>query len=227
MEIKGNEALIVSMPTDIVSVDESLMNIVEYTDGARYKIKGIDDMLFIEVGHTDNTKSLLLIEETVMKRLLDQINVSGDFDSNIEDQDEWVNQYIDVAIKLYNKLDTLIPHANLTVGVTMGLIRWLSTVIKKNVKIEDMSPPNTRTGGKTRYYNIEPKDDGYVDVDRICDQLQLTFAEGNVLKSLFGIAIDRLTGEPRHTAAGKHIDAEKFKHYSKQVYLKASKTDGH
>jgi hypothetical protein len=78
-------------------------------------------------------------------------------------------------------------------------------------------------GKKTNYYNIEPDDTGTVDVDRIASELDLTFAEGNVLKALFGIAIARKTGNSRHVGTGSQRDANKLYHYAEQIRQKENR----
>ena len=367
-------------PEGVASVDETFPQLIESaSDRNTYRIKGMADIDYVEVGIANaHGTQLLLVDEDAVEGVLSRLSIKGNFYRDIDNQDEWVKQYSQIASALYGELigrDYVDSN-----GWTMGLIRWLDSrlgeplldkstgagskkckMCNREIKdeheycsidcaitdtdsgvfasasldsvdkidnlsyecccrLQESSDPatcpapgllemlqsdligkqklmdngeaigacnlldgiselfrdaidatmicnhcgdslgsnqqtfkgeqvcalcfseiafnddgeeielqdetiSTRTGGKTRYYNIQPKEDGYVDVDRICEQLKLTFAEGNTIKALFGIAIERLTGEARHTAAGHHIDAEKFKHYSKQVYLKASETD--
>ena len=70
-------------------------------------------------------------------------------------------------------------------------------------------------GGKTSYYGVTADEDGCVDVDRIAKELGLTFAEGNIIKAIFGIAISRMTGESRHGGTDTERDINKAKHYVK------------
>jgi hypothetical protein len=72
-------------------------------------------------------------------------------------------------------------------------------------------------GSKTSYYNIKPNKDEYVDVDQIALELNLTFAEANIIKAIFGIAIARKTGLTRHKGTSKNRDISKAIHYCSQL----------
>ena len=68
-------------------------------------------------------------------------------------------------------------------------------------------------GGSTDYYDIE----GCKDVDDICQKLELTFAEGNILKALFGRAKAR-KGHTRHGGTNITRDTNKILHYAKKLH---------
>ena len=72
-------------------------------------------------------------------------------------------------------------------------------------------------GKKTHYYNINTKGKTTIDVDDICEAYGFTFAEGNTLKALVGIAKARDNGETRHTGTTAHRDANKLVHYAKRI----------
>lgn len=69
-------------------------------------------------------------------------------------------------------------------------------------------------GNKTDYYNINTTDVDYIDVDDIAEHLYLHGFLFNVLKSVFGCAIDAKTGNSRHSGTSALRDANKMVHYA-------------
>ena len=78
-------------------------------------------------------------------------------------------------------------------------------------------------GKKNNHYNINTAGLDHVDVDYITEELDMSFALGNVLKAVFGIAIEYQTGNPRHLGTGINRDINKAIHYLK--LLKKRKDD--
>ena len=72
-------------------------------------------------------------------------------------------------------------------------------------------------GNKTHYYSINTKGKKTIDVDDICEAYGFSFAEGNALKALVGIAKARESGETRHTGTTSNRDANKLVHYAKRI----------
>lgn len=75
-------------------------------------------------------------------------------------------------------------------------------------------PKEETAGGPTSYYDVKD----CKDVDEICEYLGMSFAEGNALKALFGIAIARKSGSTRHTGTNAKRDAAKLKHYANRIF---------
>ena len=69
-------------------------------------------------------------------------------------------------------------------------------------------------GGKTNFYDI----DGCKDVDDLCEHWGFSFAEGNCLKALVGIAKAR-DGKVRHNGTSASRDANKLVHYAGRVLM--------
>ena len=67
--------------------------------------------------------------------------------------------------------------------------------------------------GNNKYYSLK----GIKDVDDICSLLDLNFFEGNILKSLVGIATARKTGKTRHNGTSIERDINKIEHYSRRA----------
>jgi len=87
-----------------------------------------------------------------------------------------------------------------------------------NIAEKKYSESIISTGSKTNYYNVPPNKDGYVDVDKISEYLNLHAFEFNIIKAIFGIAIARKTGNARHGGTSISRDLEKMKHYSNKLY---------
>ena len=89
-----------------------------------------------------------------------------------------------------------------------------STIAKctKTIKEMDVSSNHNTDGGKTNFYDI----DGCSDVDALCEHWGLSFAEGNCLKAIVGIAKAR-DGEVRHDGTSASRDAKKLLHYAGRV----------
>ena len=67
-------------------------------------------------------------------------------------------------------------------------------------------------GGKTNFYDVN----GCKDVDDLCEHWGLSFAEGNCLKALVGIAKAR-DGSVRHQGTSATRDGNKLVHYANRV----------
>lgn len=76
--------------------------------------------------------------------------------------------------------------------------------------------PN-QEGKKTNHYNINTVGLNEVDVDYIAEEFEMSFALGNVLKAVMGIAIEQQTGEPRHLGTSIDRDINKAIHYLKLI----------
>lgn len=68
-------------------------------------------------------------------------------------------------------------------------------------------------GGKTDHYDIE----NCKDLDDLAEFLELRGDEFNCMKALFGIAIERKSGESRHNGTSSQRDARKLLHYSTRI----------
>ena len=75
-------------------------------------------------------------------------------------------------------------------------------------------------GLKNSYYDISDCN----DLDDICDKYDLSFAEGNILKSLIGVAKAR-KGNPRHDGTSIDRDINKIYHYANRIYNKGVKNE--
>lgn len=69
-------------------------------------------------------------------------------------------------------------------------------------------------GSKTDYYNIPNEVN---DLDDLSDYLDLTPAEFNCIKAIFGMAIERKTGDARHKGTNSKRDSNKLLHYAKRI----------
>ena len=78
-------------------------------------------------------------------------------------------------------------------------------------KIEKKIKHNT-DGSKTSFYDVGD----CLDVDDLCEHWNLSFAEGNCLKALVGIAKAR-SGEMRHQGTSDKRDAKKLVHYACRI----------
>ena len=74
-------------------------------------------------------------------------------------------------------------------------------------------------GSKTDFYDIED----CIDLDDLSDHLELTSSEFNVMKSIFGIAIERKVGRSRHNGTNSERDANKLLHYATRIHGKIFK----
>ena len=77
-------------------------------------------------------------------------------------------------------------------------------------------------GSKTSYYDIDVSDVDTIDINWLADKLNLTFYQGNVLKSLYGIA----NTKDRHTGTSSLRDAKKMLFYSQLILDKENKKNG-
>ena len=89
-------------------------------------------------------------------------------------------------------------------------------------EINKISTHNTN-GSKTDYYNIP---DWVFDVDDIAEYLDLRGDEFNCLKAIFGIAIARKTGIPRHSGSDMQRDSKKLLHYAKRINKRINQPKG-
>ena len=84
--------------------------------------------------------------------------------------------------------------------------------IAESVKKAYSGNTHNTDGGKTSFYDIG----GCKDVDDLCEHWGLSFAEGNCLKAIVGIAKAR-GGITRHKGTSAKRDANKLLHYAKRI----------
>ena len=77
----------------------------------------------------------------------------------------------------------------------------------------------SNNGGKNAYYDIDTKGKDTIDVDHIARELQMSFALGNVLKAVFGIAITLKSNKPRHKGTSIERDINKAIYYLESLKL--------
>ena len=93
----------------------------------------------------------------------------------------------------------------------LDVVKILKNTKKKPNENSKRTTHNT-DGGSTNYYDItECK-----DVDDICEHLDLSFFEGNILKALFGRALAR-KGSTRHKGTSLDRDTKKVQHYARKL----------
>lgn len=93
-------------------------------------------------------------------------------------------------------------------------ITIIKPLVGDGIRISETKSFNTHNtdGSKTNFYDVN----GCKDVDDLCEHWGLSFAEGNCLKALVGIAKAR-GGEVRHDGTSAKRDAKKLVHYARRV----------
>ena len=106
---------------------------------------------------------------------------------------------------------------------SMCEIEYSRNISRFDCKEEPTIKGNHNTdGSKTSYYDIDVSDVDTIDINWLADKLNLSFFQGNVLKSLYGIAnpIDR------HSGTSSLRDAKKMVFYSQLILDKETKRNG-